>query len=151
MTEADNALAKLRSFQVTWNVSYTLYGRREKIHAEAFTDSGLQYTRKAPYKLWAVKPSKLINPEHSDCHRLREEMLDGAKTVVISYVKYYRGYDPRRYKCTGWIEVPNYRNRKMECVGLGVPGPDDPVLNLKLEMQWFYRTDIKPPAVPTGR
>ncbi|AZO56438.1 MULTISPECIES: hypothetical protein [unclassified Mesorhizobium] len=147
MTAANDALAKLSAFQATWDTSYSLYGRREKVHGEYFIDNGLEYGRKAPYRPWTVKPSKLVNPQHLDCHQLREEMLDGSKTVVISYIKYNPGYDPRRYRCTGWIEIPSYRNKKMECVGLTTAGYDDPVLDLKLQMHWFYRTDIKAPTV----
>jgi len=68
---------------------------------------------------------------------MREEIVDGVRTAVIFYTRYNPyGSDARRYKCTAWIEIPDYRNRKMVCESTDFA--DD----IKIKIQWYYRTDI---------
>lgn len=148
LTAANQALAGLGRFQGTWDQSYELYGHRVVVHGESVIEGGLEYFRMAPYAMWGVKPSQLGNAQHSDCHQIREEMVDGVRTAVISYIKFHPEKDPRRYKCIAWIEIPNYRNRKLECDSLGATGLNDPVQDLKLQIRWFYRSDVRAPGRP---
>jgi hypothetical protein len=150
MSKANEALAKLQGFQVTWNASYSLYGQSKTLHVESVVEDGVQYQRRGPYMRWTAKRAVLANPLHSDCKRLREEIFDGVRTVVTSFIKYQPEYDPRRYKCTGWVEIPRFVNRKMDCYMLST-APGDLVKNLRIEMYWFYRTDIKAPLNSTRR
>ncbi|TGP50615.1 hypothetical protein EN873_22235 [bacterium M00.F.Ca.ET.230.01.1.1] len=142
MTAANEALAKMPAFQTTWDQSVTTLRRRMLKHTDSVYDNGLEYWRTAPYQRWSVKPYALHNVEHSDCHQMREETVDGVRTAVISYTRYNpRGSDARRYKCTAWIEIPNYRNRKMFC------DSDNFADDIKIKIHWFYWPDIEPPTV----
>lgn len=150
MSKANEAMAKLKGLQVTWNASFSVYGQSKTLHVESVVNDGVQYQRRGPYMRWTAKRAVLENPHHSNCKRLREEILGGVRTVVTSFFKYQPEYDPRRYKCTGWVEIPHFTNKKMECYMLSTV-PEDPVKNLKIEMYWFYRSDIKAPLNSTRR
>ncbi|MER8956355.1 hypothetical protein NKH98_27320 [Mesorhizobium sp. M0833] len=77
---------------------------------------------------------------HSGCRRLREEVFDGVTTVIIDYWKRNPEFDPRWYRCTVWLEIPDYRNRKMDCRS------DYSSEAVEIKIRWCYRTDIKLPA-----
>lgn len=55
------------------------------MHRDSVYANGILYERTAPYAPWRVEAYQLVNPRHSGCHQLREEVLDGVNTVVISY------------------------------------------------------------------
>jgi hypothetical protein len=142
MTAANEHLAKLRAYQTTWDATIRTSGRLV-MHRETVQDSGFEYVRSGPYALWRRQPNVIINPQRSDCHRLHEELLDGVKTLVISYVKHNPDYDARFYRCTLWLESVRsggYRGIKSDCVSIL---PDETV---EIKIHWFYRTDIKPPV-----
>jgi hypothetical protein len=144
MTAANEAFAKVPAFQATWDRSVTTLRHRMLEHTDWVYENGLEYWRMAPYQRWRVKPYELLSVEHSDCHLMREEIVDGVRTAVISYTRYNpRGSDARRYKCTAWIDIPSYRNRKMACESA------DFAEDVVLKAHWSYRTDIKRPPEQT--
>lgn len=142
MAAANEALAKMAAFQATWSRVIKSH-RHVVIHSESVYENGMIYQRRAPYAPWRGRAYKVVDDaRRSNCHQLREEMLDGVNTVVISYTKHHPPYDPRFYRCTVWLEIPEYRNRKSDCVSVG------PADVAEVKIRWFYRTDIKPPVAP---
>lgn len=142
MTVANQILRTAPGFQSTIDAVVEDETQRVLTHTDLIYDHGLQYARAAPFAAWRVKPSALVDPPRSDCHLLREEILDGARMVVISYVRYHPDFGTPQYRCTIWLAFPDYRNTKMECASVY------PADRTKLVVRWFYRTDIKPPIVP---
>ncbi|RWE99961.1 MAG: hypothetical protein EOS43_13700 [Mesorhizobium sp.] len=140
---ANEALARMPTFQTTWNVVIKMFHNKRKVmYEETIFDNGIAYKRSAPSGPWRSTPYSIVdNVRRSDCHRLREEVLDGVNTVVIFYRKHYPEYDPRYYRCTIWVEIPEYRNRKSDCVSV------DPVEVVEIKLRWSYRTDIKAPVI----
>jgi hypothetical protein len=144
LTAANEALAKLPGFQTVYDAVLKDETQQVRSHLESVIDHGLQYVRRGPYLAWHVSPAKLVSPQRSDCHRLREEMLDGVRTAVISYYK-HDTYGTRAWRCTTWVELPTPKNRKMECASVYPPG------RVKTSVRWFYRSDIKPPVASKGQ
>ncbi|MER8862158.1 hypothetical protein NKI19_00340 [Mesorhizobium sp. M0751] len=144
MAAANEALARMLAFQGTWSLVVKMPHKREvRQHEEMIVENGIAYKRRAPYGPWRSTPYSIVdNVRRGDCHRLREEVLDGVNTVVISYRKHNPEYDPRFYRCTIWLEIPEYRNRKSDCVSV------DPVQVVEIKIGWSYRTDIKAPVAP---
>ncbi|RWC38337.1 hypothetical protein [Mesorhizobium sp.] len=144
MAAANEALARMPAFQATWDLVIKRPHQRSVIHSESVYDNGVIYQRRAPYQPWRSKPYSIVdNARRSDCHQLREEVLDDVNTVVIFYRKHHLN-DPRFYRCTVWIEIPEYRNRKSDCVSV------DSAEVVEVKIRWFYRTDIKPPVIAPG-
>ena len=140
-TAANAALVAMPAFEATWDaVIVDRNSPRIMLHRDFVYKDGVQYARSAPYMAWHATPTDLANAFHMDCHRLREELLDGVKTVVISYTKRALDRDPRWYRCTTWLDVPVYRNRKMQCTS------EYSSQTLTTKTRWFYRTDVKTPT-----
>ncbi|MER9022394.1 hypothetical protein NKI01_07445 [Mesorhizobium sp. M0815] len=85
LTTANEALAKIPIFQATWDAVIKRDTGVVVMHRDAVYANGMLYERTAPYAPWRGKAHQLGNPRHSGCHQLREEVLDGVNTVVISY------------------------------------------------------------------
>ncbi|MER9133573.1 hypothetical protein [Mesorhizobium sp. M0768] len=139
ITTANEALAKIPIFQTTWDL-VSKSDKRVVMHIDSIYSDGTLYQRTAPYASWHGKPDDLVNPRHSGCHRLREEVLDGVNTVVISYWKHNPDFDPRWYRCNIWLRIPEYRNEKMDCSSVYFSEA------VEIKVRWFYRTDIKLPV-----
>ncbi|MER8843293.1 hypothetical protein [Mesorhizobium sp. M0768] len=142
ITTANEAFVKIPIFQATWDAVIKRDTAVVVMHRESVYANGILYERTAPYAPWRVEALQLGNPRHSGCHQLREEMLDGVNTVVISYWRHNPDVDPRWYHCTIWIEIPEYRNRKLDCSTVYFSE------EAELKRRWFYKTDIKLPAPP---
>ncbi|MER8408122.1 hypothetical protein NKH16_26205 [Mesorhizobium sp. M1307] len=143
MAAANEALL---SFQATWDG--VINGNpRVVMHSEIVYENRVKYERTAPYAPWRAEPYALnINPNtdgtpyHSNCHRLREELVDGVNTVVIAYTKTFSMPNRKQqYRCIGWIQVPQYLSRKMICTSIGLADI------VEMKQEWTYRTDIKAP------
>ncbi|RWM67873.1 MAG: hypothetical protein EOR82_26135 [Mesorhizobium sp.] len=142
MAAANEALARMPAFQATRDLVIKRPQKRSVTHEEMVFENGIAYQRRAPYAPWRSTPYSIVdNVRRSDCHRLREEVLDGVNTVVIFYRKHNPKFDPRFYRCTIWLEIPEYRNRKSDCVSVG------PVEVVEIKIRWSYRTDIKAPVI----
>lgn len=134
------------SFQATWDGVINGTPRVIK-HSEIIYENGVKYERKAPYERWQSSPFALNSnpnadgtPFHSNCRRLRDEVLDGVHTVVIAYTKTFSvpGHQ-QQYRCIGWVQIPQFLSRKMICTSIGLAEVVDQ------RQAWTYRTDIKPP------
>jgi hypothetical protein len=118
------------------------------MHREFVFAPGIRYERRQPYARWVSRPHHSADVDDldttqkkSDCHRLREEKLDGVDAVVVSYKKMLLKPRLQSYRCTIWVESQKYQPLKMVCEGTDRYGP------FEWTKRWFYRTDVKAPVV----
>lgn len=99
----------------------------ERTQQEEFISvSHVVYSRILPSGPWRTHPLVLNpNPDgtpiHSNCHTVGEEMVDGVRTMVISFDGVVKN-QPKRL-CKLWLEIPKLLLHQRECKSTATDAP----------------------------